>query len=461
MKKSVAIHDTLAGRLADYSTRLSLESVPDSVVNYAGYLLLDLLGAALAGVDTPEAIAAGKAVALLSPGGGPCTLWGTDSTASPAGAALHNGIIAHARELDDFGGVDHTGAVVVPAILAIAEAFPTISGRQILEAMIVGYEVGRRVLDSAGGYRPHNHLDGFHSTGTCGSFAAAAAAAKALQLNLEQTVWALGLAGSFTGGTWAFSMDGAMSKRYNVGRASETGIVSACLARSGFTGPTHIFEAEWGGFLGTYVRAEPSPGALTCKRQPGYGILRSGIKPYAACRDIHSSIDVVLEARYRHRLEPEDIFSIEVRCIPEMMQMIGKTDFPITRIEAQLNLPYSIAVALVAGEAFIGEYEAPLLHDPRVKRLANLVQLKESTDLPFDSEPYLTIKTTDGRVIEGHVDYASGAPQNPLFPERIIKKYETLAERVLPIVRVAEIRDKVLGLSTLPDVREITSCLRP
>jgi len=451
---------TLAGHLATYSTQLNLRTIPGAVVSHACHLFLDLLGAALAGIDTPEAVAAGKAVTLFSADGGPCTLWGTNGTASPTAAALHNGIVAHARELDDFGGVDHTGAVVVPVILAIAEAFPSLSGRQALEAMIVGYEVGRRVLDSAGGYRSHNHLDGYHSTGTCGSFAATAAAAKALGLNKDQTIWALGLAGSFTGGTWAFTMDGAMSKRFNVGRAAETGIVAACLARSGFTGPAHIFEAEWGGFLGTYARAELNPEALICPRPPGYGILRSGIKPYAACRDIHSSLDVVLKARSRHALRPADIASIEVRCIPEMMQMIGRTDFPRTRIEAQLSLPYSIAVALVAGKAFLGEYEAPLLIDPEVRRLADLVHLINSPELPFDSEPYLTIHTTDGRMITDHVDYASGAPQNPLPSDAIMRKFESLAARVLPVARVAELRDKVLSLATLADVRDITACLR-
>ena len=450
---------TLAGHLAVYCTGLSLDSLPAAVVDQATCLLLDLLGAALAGSDTPEALAAGKAVQLLSPCAGPCTLWGTTAMATPAGAALHNGIVAHARELDDFGGVDHTGAVVVPVILAVAEAFPILSGRQALEAMVVGYEVGRRVLDSAGGYRAHNHGDGFHSTGTCGSFAAAAAAAKAMGLSCEQTLWALGLAGSCTGGTWAFTMDGAMSKRFNVGRAAETGIVAACLARSGFTGPAHVFEAAWGGFLGSYARTELQPEALICPRPPGYGILRSGIKPYAACRDIHSSLDVVLDARQRHSLQPADIASIEVRCIPEMMQMVGKIDFPTTRIEAQLNLSYSIAVALVTGKAFLAAFEAPFLADPEVKRLAGLVHLIESPELPFDSEPYLTLTTTDGRVITGHVDFASGAPQNPLPQAAIIKKFEALAGRLLSPVGVAELRDKVLAVATLADVRAITSSL--
>ena len=461
MNNPRSVNNTLAGHLAHYSTQLDLHSLPSPVVRHAEHLLLDLLGAALAGIDTQEAAAAGKAVALLVPAGGPCTLWGTKGTTSPTAAALHNGIVAHARELDDFGGVDHSGAVVVPVILAIADAFPILSGKQALEAMVVGYEVGRRVLDSAGGYRSHNHGDGFHSTGTCGSFAAAAAAAKAMGLNQEQTLWALGLAGSFTGGTWAFAADGAMSKRFNVGRAAETGVVAACLARSGFTGPAHIFEAEWGGFLGTYARGELQPEALTCERPAGYGILRSGIKPYAACRDIHSSLDVVLDAKNRSSLTPADIASIEVRCIPQMMQMIGKVDFPRTRIEAQLSLPYSIAVALVTGKAFLGEYEAPLLVAPEVRRLASLVHLIESPELPFDSEPYVTLRTIDGRVITGHVDYASGAPQNPLSPDRIIQKFESLAARVLPVAKVAELRDKILAVASLADIRDITACLRP
>jgi len=136
------------------------------------------------------------------------------------------------------------------------------AGRRVLEAMIVGYDVALRVLEAAGGYRAHNG-QGWHSTGTCGSFGAAAAAARALGLDAERTAWALGLAGSFTGGTWAFLDDGSMSKRYHPGRAAETGVLAAALARAGFTGPTRVFEAEWGGFLKTYAAGRARPAALT------------------------------------------------------------------------------------------------------------------------------------------------------------------------------------------------------
>ena len=161
---------------------------------------------------------------------------GTALRSAPAHAAFINGIAAHAQELDDFGGVDHSGAVVVPALLAIGEALPPVTGKGFSTAMVVGYEVGREFSRRPAEYRAHNNASGWHSTGTCGSFGAAAAVAKVLGIDAWKTTWAIGLAGTFTGGTWAFIKDGAMSKRYHAGRAAETGVVSACLARSGFTG---------------------------------------------------------------------------------------------------------------------------------------------------------------------------------------------------------------------------------
>ena len=455
--QKATVPTSYAEKLADYTVSFSLDLTPTHVVDRARYLLLDLLGAALAGVETPEANAAIKAVASMAPGGGQCTLWGTRKQSTPNCAALFNGIIAHARELDDFGGADHSGAVVIPALLAAVDSTPIISGKTLLESIIVGYDVARRVLDSAGGYRPHNHSDGFHSTGTCGSFGAAAAVSKALGLSVKETTWALGLAGSYTGGTWAFTEDGAMSKRFNVGRAAETGLTAAFLAKNGFTGPAHIFEAEWGGFLGTYAREKNHPKALTEDLGVSYGIMRSGIKPYAACRDIHSTLDIILQVRKEHNLKTENIAQIVVRLIPEMMQMIGSKALPRNRFEAQLNLRYSIGVALACGRAFIAEYEEPYLNMKDILQGAELVELIESPDLPFDSEPYITITTKDDRTIEGHIDYASGAPQNPLQPEFIIDKFISLATRALPAQQCQQLQKKILTVQSIPDMREITS----
>ncbi len=453
-----SVDRTAAEALAEGIQGLDYATLPGEVEAQARWLLLDLLGAALAGVDTGEARAAVRAAELLAPDGGPCTLWGRRRRATPAVAALVNGIAAHARELDDFGGVDHSGAVVVPALLALAEGMPVLSGQEFLAALVAGYETGRRVLDSAGGYRPHNHGDGFHSTGSCGSFAAAAAVARAMRLSVPQTTWALGLAGSFTGGTWAFTADGAMSKRYHVGRAAEAGLTAAILAGSGFTGPRQIFEAEWGGFWQSYARTAPRPEALLAGSFDGRALLRSGIKPYAACRDIHSSLDVVLAAR-RDGLQPAEVAAVEITCIPEMLQMVGSNPRPKSRLEAQLSLPYSVAVALHTGRAFLGEFEEPYLFDPEVARLAALVAVRAEPDLPFDSEPRLLIRTHSGRLLSGHVPHASGAPEKPLPTTFIGEKFRALALRALPAARVEEVEEVVLGLAGERDLRRLCRLL--
>ncbi|MDD9301246.1 MAG: MmgE/PrpD family protein [Desulfobacter sp.] len=268
------------------------------------------------------------------------------------------------------GGVDHTGAVVIPALGALAQFLLGLTGKAFLESMIIGYEVGRRVLDACGGYRPHNHEDGFHSTGTIGSFAAAAAAARAMNLDEDQTVWAMGLAGSFTGGTWAFARDGAMGKRFHAGWAAETGVTAAVLASQGFTGPEFIFEAEWGGFFSTYARSASCPEKLVQDLGTTFAIMRTGIKPYAACRDIHSSLDVVLRARDKHRLLPEDIQEILVRATPETFQMVGQNPYPETRPQAQLSLSYSLAAAMVTGRAFVEEFEEAMIENFDVQEMA-------------------------------------------------------------------------------------------
>jgi len=450
---------TISESLAEFLVKFSWNDIPEDVIRYAKLLFLDLLGAALAGVETTEVKSGIAAVKLFGSTSGPSTLWGTALHSTAAHAAFINGIAAHAQELDDFGGADHSGAVVVPALLAIGDALPPVTGKRLLEAMVVGYEVGRRVLEAAGGYRAHNNASGWHSTGTCGSFGAAAAAAKVLGLDARKTTWAIGLAGTFTGGTWAFIKDGAMSKRYHAGRAAETGVVSACLARSGFTGPSYIFESEWGGFFQTYTRGQAEPAKLTEDLGYNLKIMRSGIKPYASCRDIHSTLDVVLDARRDHGLRPEDIDRVEIRCIPEMKQMIGEKTWPSTRVDAQLSLPYSVAVAMTAGRASLTEYEDPWLNDPSVHALAQRVSLVVDCGLPFDSEPHVSIRMRDGRVIQGHVDFARGAPQNPLSQAEVEEKFESLSSRALPTGQFQELKKMVSSLEAIEDVRAITRLL--
>ncbi len=449
---------TLSTQLAAFGASLTLEQVPAAVVAHAKLLVLDTLGAALAGVPTAEGGAAIRAARTLAAGdGAPCTIWGTRDRTTRAAAALVNGIAAHAQELDDFGGCDHSGAVVLPAVLAACEG-RGVSGARVLEAIIVGYDVALRVMEAAGGYRAHNGR-GWHSTGTCGSFGAAAAVAKVLDLDTHRTVSALGIAGSFTGGTWAFLADGAMSKRYHPGRAAETGVVAGVLAQEGFTGPAQVFEAEWGGFLTTYAPGDAQPERLTRALGTEFKIMRSGVKPYACCRGAHSTLDVVLDLRRRHALAADRVAGVTIRCTAADMQMLGDRE-PETRLAAQMSLPYSVAVALMMGRASLGEYEDTwLMHGP-TRALMAKVEMRLDPSLPEGTEPFVTITTTDGQAHTGHVDFGRGAPENPLPPAEVIAKYRDLAARVLPLASVRAIETIALSLDETASVERLLEALR-
>ena len=445
--------------LAGFTAGLDLAEVPDDVVRYARVLMLDLLGAALAGVDTEETRAMLKAAEGFASTTGPCGIWGTTGTTTAASAALINGVIAHAQELDDFGGADHSGAVVIPAALAVAEAECVTDGGAVLAAMIGGYDVALRVLDAMGGYRAHNNGGGWHSTGTCGSFGAAAAAARLLGLDAEHTAWALGIAGSFTGGIWAYLADGAMSKRYHPGRAAEIGVTAAYMARAGFTGPTRVFDAPWGGFLATYGNGTERPEELTTDLGCPFRIMRSGIKPYAACRGLHSVLDVVLGMRAEHGFSAADVAAVEIGCSQANMQSLGDTD-PRTRLGAQMSLPYGIAVALVTGRAGLEEFEDRRIGDPEVRATMGRVVMSHAPGHDDYTEPDVAVMLTNGRRFEGHEPIGLGDYRNPLTTEQVVEKYESLARRVLDRADVAALKDAVFALPEPGSLQRILAVLR-
>src|SRR4051812_32772735 len=220
---------TVAQELGRFVARTRYEHLPADIVAKAKRHVLDTLGAALAGATSEEAKRMHAALtATEAPGLSP--LWGTNLAFSPRNAALANGVAAHAFELDDTGGCDHSGAVVLPAAFAALDVTERpISGRELLTAIVLGYDLGRRMLEGFGGYKPHNEA-GWHSTGTCGTFGAGAAAASILALDERACTSAIGLAGSFSSGLWAFIHDGAMAKRVHAGRAAEGGLLAAVLS---------------------------------------------------------------------------------------------------------------------------------------------------------------------------------------------------------------------------------------
>lgn len=232
-------------RLAQFCAETRFEDLPPALVEQAKRHILDTFGAALAGADSAVALQA-RQVFGAEPG--TALVWGTTLGVGAGHAALLNGIAAHALELDDTGGCDHSGAVVLPAVMAALSLVDRpVDGREFITAVVIGYEIGRRVLEACGSYAAHNSA-GWHSTATCGVFGAAAACARIFALDVGQTVSALGIAGSFSGGLWAFIHDGSQSKKLHSGRAAEGGLLAARFAREGVSGPSVLFDDVWGDF---------------------------------------------------------------------------------------------------------------------------------------------------------------------------------------------------------------------
>ncbi|MGW8687795.1 MmgE/PrpD family protein [Streptomyces sp. NPDC055817] len=442
-------------RLADLIVDTTYDDLPDTVVRKATVHLLDTLGAGLAGAHSEETRIA---LSVLGDERGDCPVWGTGERLTPRAAALVNGISSHAYEVDDTGGCDHSGAVVVPAALAAADASTSpVSGARLLTAIILGYDVGRRILEALGGYEAHNGA-GWHSTGTCGPFGAAAAAAHVLGLPAREAQAALGLASSGSAGLWAFVHDGAMAKRLHAGRAAESGLLAARLAAAGMTGPSALLDDTWGGLLTTYAGQEAEPTALTEELGRNWKIMRSSLKPYASCRGTHSSVDALLAIMAEQRLDAADIASVHVRLSPFLHGMCGGRS-TATLAAAQLSLPYAVAAVLAYGHAGLDAYAHECRTGSELRAAMERIALDVDEEMPATEEPVVTVTGTAGRRWVRRITRASGSPGNPLTEPAVREKFRALAGRILAPERTRVLEDAAFGLAATGDVREFAGLL--
>ncbi len=445
--------------LAHFLVSTSFEDIPEEMAQKAARHLLDTVGAGLAGALAPETVLLTRTLRLSGEGAGAVPLWGQGETMPPVSAALVNGTAAHAFELDDTGGCDHSGAVVVPAVLgAVAMAGRPVSGREVLASVVLGYEVARRALEACGAYESHNRA-GFHSTGTCGPFGAAAAAAKILGLTPGRTQHALGIAGSFSGGTWACVHNGAQNKRLHAGHAAGGGLLSALLAREGFTGPNQVFEEVWGGFSRTFAPRSSDPDAWTRDLGAGWKLARVAIKPHASCRSTHSSIDGIEGLMAEHRFTPADIASIRVIINPFVYGMCGRAVLhPMN--EAQLSIACSMALDLVFGEATLKSFSRSRRSDHRVEAMMRRISFVVDPAQHDDEEPFVEARLKNGAVFRTRVEHPLGDPKNPVGDERLLKKFASLSEMVLDRETARTLAQKILSLEAVQDFdKEINGLL--
>ena len=438
--------------LAEFAVGLRYEDLPEDIIANAKRCILDSLGCGVYGATKPWSQSVARVVKRLGQAQ-TASAWGMKLRADPLGAAFINGTAAQGFELDDCHdqSMSHYGAGVVPSVLAAAEGLGHFDGKQIILATVVGYELGTRIGNTVS---PSAFHRGFHPCGLTSTFAAAAAVGKMLGLNVDQYVSALGLAGSQAAGLMA-SQFGAMAKRFHSGKAAQNGIIAAMSAQEGLTGVRNVLEAPYGGFCSTYSDKYDLDLA-TRGLGSDYEMRRNGFKRYSSLASSQTSVDALRQIRAKHGIKGEDVSKVLVETTEVVYRHCGWPYVPAETITAQMNLPYTAAVTLLEGNAFVDQYTDDKLHNPRIVDLANRIEVKVDPKLdalgPDEMRAVnVTVTMKSGEKLTEKVLYRSGHWKNPLSDDTLREKFRDLAGRVLVSDAVKSIESVVSTLEKQAD----------
>lgn len=444
--------ETLANRLAKHFCSVTFNDLSADHIAKMKLFLLDWLGSAYAGKDLPPIRMMRKVAASL--GGTP------EATSIPDGArtncllaSLLNGASSHIVEMDDLHreSIIHPAAAILPAALAAGER-EGVAGKDLIVATSVGYEVGIRLALAVG----PSHYRFWHTTSTCGTFGAAAAAAKALRLNEDQFAWAMGSAGTQAAGLWEFLGESAMSKQLHAGKAAMNGLLAALLAKEGFTGARRILEGEKGFFRATSQDFDES----VCIADLGkvFHSERNSLKYHASCGHTHSAIDAVLLATGGRTLRPDEVEAVMLHIYQAAIDLLGNIE-PKTPYLAKFNLPFCVATALRYGRVQPGDFTQERLVDKDLLQLMTKIRVAGDPDLtgayPRKWPARVTIALKDGRRLAAANEYPKGEPENPLSEREVIEKFKGLTGETLSPTRAAAIIERVLDLESMGNVNEL------
>ncbi len=411
--------------LAAFAATLQAADVPAPVLRRTEDLFLDWFGSVLAGKGARPVEAIARFWSSQGPASGPSEILIHRRGSSPLVAAAINAAASHFAEQDDVhnGSVFHPAAVVFPPALAVAQALGA-SGRDLLVAAVAGYEVGIRVGEFLG----RSHYKVFHTTGTAGSLAAAAATGRLLGLNPEAMLHAFGSAGTQAAGLWEFLRDAADSKQLHCAHAATTGLAAAYLAADGLTGATHILEGPQG--LAAGMSSDADAARLTAGLGTRWATAETSFKFHAACRHTHPAADALLQVMHTHRLAESDIARVTARVHQGAIDVLGPVTDPQTVHQAKFSMGTVLALAALHGQAGLAEFDADY-RAARVQAFRDKVQmvLDAEVDAAYPARwiGKVEVTTRDGRVLAGRVDEPKGDPGNTLSRAELEAKAHRLA----------------------------------
>jgi 2-methylcitrate dehydratase PrpD len=447
--------------VADYLDDLSrfvagirLEALPAGTAEAAKLVLLDTLGAMLAGSALPEnaRLAELAAARRARPS---ASLLGHDAKADAFWAALANATAGVALEVDEGNrlGGGHPAIHVIPGALAVAEE-RGLDGRRLLEAIVAGYEIGSR-LGGATAARPN-----VHSHGTWGTISTAVGVATLAELSAEDIRAVINLSASMSpANTWTPALDGATIRNLYPGRSAFQGILAVELHRCGFTGladaPSDVY--------GTILADRFEPALAVSGLGEGYRIEQNYFKFYACCRYNHFALEALATLRRAHRFTADQVASIIVTTIPFGLRMADPD--PAGMLGAKFSIPYAVAAALVLDTADVSAFAPAALTDERIRGLARRVEVSADPEMSPRRVDRPTarvcITLANGRVLEETATVVRGDAANPVPAEEVVAKFVGLAAPVLGEARARRVVHTVHELDTLKDVRDLTASLVP
>jgi 2-methylcitrate dehydratase PrpD len=410
--------------------------------------VLDWLGSALAGSLEPPARMAQRFVTSLGISNEATIFSGSRSSAS--GAALANGVASHILEFDDIHKTStvHAAAPVISGALAVAER-ERVDGRAFLLAVILGYEAALRIGEAVN----PSHYRYWHPTGTAATFGAAAAAGSLIRLTPAQMLDALGSAGTQAAGLWEFNADGAMSKHLHPGKAAFNGVLSADLARLGFTGATRILEGERGFFRAMSGSYDES--CVTDGLGERWKIAENCYKLHSCCGHTHTAIDVALELRCGQPMGPPHILIETYGSGYEIVKELA----PRTPYQAKFSIGYCVAVALLDGRVGLAQFSPDRLHDAAIAALLERTRIVVAEDLtakyPAAWPARVTLTLPDGGILTGDSDYPRGNPENPVSTAQLEDKFRSLVTPRFGEVTAQRAIEAVQSLETCEDVSTV------
>lgn len=425
---------SIAQQYADYATSLRFEDLPDEVVAHAKKLILDIMANDLGGYawmeSGPKVV---EGVRALNRGGGGATVLATGESMAPEWATLANGTMAHSLDYDNHHakGVIHAGSSVVNCALAAGEENGS-NGKDLITAVVVGYEIACRLAMALG---PHSsHEMGFHPTSTCATFAGSAIIGRLRGASPAVIVNAMGLNGSQAAGSMQYVVNGAWNKRAHPGLATHQSFIGATLADHGFIGAAEVFEGKQGFLQGYALRPKPEDATKTLGKS--FETLENAIKPFPLCRYNHQTLDLLIALGQERSIDTSEVSAIVIDMPTYGVQLCGSPieakRNPTSSVDAQFSGPFAAALSLTEKRADMATFSKVLddgLSD-EFRRLMSVTDVRQADDLDAIHPEFWPGRVTldiGGEKVERYGKHMRGEMERPMSIEEVQAKFIDLS----------------------------------